>query len=380
MAKIIHQWWMFGAVIMQNTLTLRLIGKQLLSKVGGPKEAFQLTFEQTSGERFDYECGDSVALWPENDPADVEKILRHWKIDGQQEISGVAVGELLRKQYCIMHLTEHFLGAVREQLGGQDGDVFDRYRAENALQTASLEDMIDLFPSVKFTAEALLPLLKKIKPRLYSIASATALQADQMDLAIVVVRYENFRKRDRYGVASHYLCHRLPLQKPITAFITRSRFKLPADISKPIIMVGPGTGVAPFRAFLQERAVLRANGKGVGKNWLFFGEQYRASNFYYQNEFERWQASGDLAHLDLAFSRDQDYKIYVQDRMRERSEELWNWLCDGAYFYVCGDAAHMAKDVEIALLDIIRQYGDEDTPENFLRQLKQENRYQRDVY
>jgi sulfite reductase (NADPH) flavoprotein alpha-component len=365
---------------MQNTLTLRLVEKRLLSNLGSSKEAFHLTFEQTSGERFDYECGDSAALWPENDGADVEKILHHWNIDGSQELNGAAVRELLLKQYCVAHLTEHFLEAVREQLEGRDGDAFDRYHAENALQTASLEDIIDLFPSVKFTAEALLPLLKKMKPRLYSIASASALRANRMDLAIVVVHYENFRKRDRYGVASHYLCHRLPLQKPIPAFITRSRFKLPADASKPIIMVGPGTGIAPFRAFLQYRSLLRAKGEEVGKNWLFFGEQYRASNFYYQDEFERWQASSDLAYLDLAFSRDQDYKIYVQDRMRGRGEELWSWLRDGAYFYVCGEAAHMAKDVETALLEIIHHHGGVDSPENFLAQLKRENRYQRDVY
>jgi sulfite reductase (NADPH) flavoprotein alpha-component len=219
-----------------------------------------------------------------------------------------------------------------------------------------------------------------MKPRLYSIASATALRANRMDLAIVVVRYENFRKRERYGVASHHLCHRLPLRQPISAFIAHSKFKLPGDNSKDVIMVGPGTGIAPFRAFLQERAVLRAAGKVVGRNWLFFGEQYRASNFYYREEFEHWQASGDLTYLDLAFSRDQDYKIYVQDRMRERGGELWHWLRGGAHFYVCGEAAHMAKDVEHALLEIIRRHGGMDTPENFLRQLKEENRYQRDVY
>jgi sulfite reductase alpha subunit-like flavoprotein len=365
---------------MQDTLTLQLVGKQLLSQLGSSKEAFQLTFERTSGEDFDYRCGDSAALWPENDPDVVEKILVHWGIDGGQVLNGVALRELLQKQYCVTHLTEHFLEVVREQLSDQDGDVFDRYRAEDALQTASLCDVIDLFPSIKLTAETLLPLLKKMKPRLYSIASATALRASRMDLAIVVVRYENFRKQERYGVASNYLCHQLPMRQPISAFIVHSKFKLPVDSSKDIIMVGPGTGVAPFRAFLQERAVLRAKGEVVGRNWLFFGEQYRALNFYYREEFEHWQASGDLAYLDLAFSRDQDYKIYVQNRMHERGEELWHWLRGGAYFYVCGEAAHMAKDVERALLEIIHRYGGMDAPENFLQQLKEENRYQRDVY
>jgi sulfite reductase (NADPH) flavoprotein alpha-component len=244
-------------------------------------------------------------------------------------------------------------------------------------QTASLCDVIDLFPSIKFTAEELLSLLKKMKPRLYSIAS---MATDRMDLAVVVVRYENFRQCVRYGVTSHYLCHQLPPQQPISAFIAHSNFRLPKDASRDIIMVGPGTGIAPFRAFLQERAALRAAGEVVGKNWLFFGEQYRASNFYYREEFEHWQSSGNLSHLDLAFSRDQDYKIYVQDRMSERGEELWNWLRHGAYFYVCGEAAHMAKDVESTLLTIIHRHGAVDDPENFLKQLKRENRYQRDVY
>jgi sulfite reductase (NADPH) flavoprotein alpha-component len=365
---------------MQDTLTLQLVGKQLLSKSGGAKEAFHLTFEQVSGEPFDYRCGDSAALWPENDRDDMESILLHWGIEKEQRINDITMEELFQRQYCIAHLTERFLEAVREQLGRQEREVFDRYRDEHAFQTASLGDVIDLFPSVKFTAAELPPLLKKMKPRLYSIASATALRADRMDLAIVVVSYENFRKRNRYGVASHYLCHRLPLRKPIRAFIAHAKFGLPVDTSKDIIMVGPGTGIAPFRAFLQERAVLRTGGTAVGRNWLFFGEQYRASNFYYRDEFEHWQHSGDLTYLDLAFSRDQDYKIYVQDRMRERGEELWNWLRGGAYFYVCGEAAHMAKDVEGALLEIIHHHGGVDTPEKFLQHLKEENRYQRDVY
>jgi sulfite reductase (NADPH) flavoprotein alpha-component len=365
---------------MQDTLTLQLVGRQLLSKSGGAKEAFHLTFEQVSGEPFGYRCGDSVALWPENDRADVASILAHWGIEREQKVNAIAVEELLRRQYCIAHLTERFWEAVRGQLGDRERTIFDRYRDEDAFQTASLGDVIDLFPSLKFTAAELLSLLKKMKPRLYSIASATALRADRMDLAIVVVRYENFRKRDRHGVASHYLCHRLPLREPVRAFIAHAKFGLPVDTAKDIIMVGPGTGIAPFRAFLQERAVLRAEGAAVGRNWLFFGEQYEASNFYYRDEWEHWQVSGDLARLDLAFSRDQDYKIYVQDRLRERGEELWNWLHGGAYFYVCGEAAHMAKDVEGALLEIIHRHGGIDTPENFLQQLKGENRYQRDVY
>jgi sulfite reductase (NADPH) flavoprotein alpha-component len=362
---------------MRDTLTLQLVERRLLSGSSSPKEAFHLTFERVPAAKFDYQCGDSVAFWPENEADDVEKILAHFSIDPTQNTADGDVRELFLKHHCVTHLGEHFWEAVRERLAGVDREQFDRYRTENVLQTASLCDMIDLFPYVKFTAAELLPLLKKMQPRLYSIAS---MAAERMDLAVVVVRYERFKCGVRYGVASRYLCHRLPLYWPISAFIARSNFRLPEDVSRDIIMVGPGTGIAPFRAFLQERAAMRASGKTVGRNWLFFGEQYRASNFYYREEFERWQSSGDLVHLDLAFSRDQDYKIYVQDRMRERGEELWDWLVRGAYFYVCGEAAHMAKDVEGVLLDIIRRHGGVSDPENFLKQLKQKNRYQRDVY
>ncbi|MDR1434966.1 MAG: hypothetical protein LBI77_01000 [Puniceicoccales bacterium] len=363
---------------MRDRLALQLVGRHWLSEPDSPKEAFQLSFEHISGENFDYQCGDSLAVWPENPPEEVERILAHFAMEGQQKIDGIALSDWLRNQRCIAHLSDAFLESVRGQLGGEELEKFAAHG--EAFGTASLCDVIDLFPSLKFRAETLLPLLKKMQPRLYSIASAVSLQPKRLDLAIVVVKYKNFRNRDRYGVASHYLCHRLPLYKQTATFIAHSRFKLPQDISRDVIMVGPGTGIAPFRSFLQERAALRKAGKSVGENWLFFGEQHRASNFYYADELAHWQASGNLIHLDLAFSRDQEYKIYVQDRMRERGQELWKWLDRGAYFYVCGDAAHMAKDVEIALLDIIHQWGAMDAPLDFLKQLKKENRYQRDVY
>jgi sulfite reductase (NADPH) flavoprotein alpha-component len=365
---------------MRGELTLQLVEKKLLSGLDSPKEAFHLTFELIPQEVFDFQCGDSVGLWPENVADDIEKVLAHFDIDGAYKIDDIMVRELFQKQYCITHLTESLLDAIYEQLSGEERKRFEEYRSEHGFQTASLLDIIDLFPSVQLPLDNLLPLLKKMKPRLYSIASAVKYCKDRMDLAVVVVGYENFRGRKRYGVASHYLCHRLPLHKPIRGFIARSKFRLPVDYSRDVIMVGPGTGIAPFRAFLQERVVLRASGERVGRNWLFFGEQHRISNFYYEEEFEGWLKSGDLVHLDLAFSRDQSNKIYVQDRMREHGEALWEWITNGGYFYVCGEAAHMAKGVEAALLEIINKYGQIGDPENYLQQLKRENRYQRDVY
>ncbi|MDR2807206.1 MAG: hypothetical protein LBB11_03560 [Puniceicoccales bacterium] len=364
----------------QDLWTLRLIEKRYLSASHSPKEAFHLSFENVSGESFDHQCGDALALWPKNPPNAVEKIMTHFAIDKTEKVNDIPLQLLLEERYCITHLTQDFLSAVQQELSNEDKKKFEYYDNKNAFATASLVDIIDLFPSVKFKMEVLLPLLKTLKPRLYSIASASQFQPNRLDLAIVVVKYVNFRDKDRYGIASEYLCHRLPLHEKISAFIVRSKFKLPKDSARDIIMVGPGTGIAPFRSFLQERAVCAREGKAVGRHWLFFGEQHRALNFYYQSELEDWETSGHLTHLDLAFSRDKEYKIYVQDRMNERGQELWDWLNHGAYFYVCGNASHMAKDVEHALLTIIQQYGRIDNPEHFLKQLKKEARYQRDVY
>ncbi|MDR2200508.1 MAG: hypothetical protein LBN94_00110 [Puniceicoccales bacterium] len=365
---------------MRNDLMLQLVERRLLSAPNSQKEVFHLSFQKISGEDFDYQCGDSVALWPENSEQDVEKICHHFAIDGTQMVDSLSLRELLRIRHCITHLTEPLLEAVRQRLDEQDRENFDRYHHDNSLQTASLLDLIDLFPSIKLAAADLPLLLKKMQPRLYSIASAVSFCPNRLDLAVVVVCYKNFQNRDRYGVASHYLCHQLPVRKPIRALIIRSKFRLPEDLSRDVIMVGPGTGIAPFRSFLQERSFLRKAGKTVGRNWLFFGGQHRASNFYYQSELENWQNSGDLTNLDLAFSRDQDRKIYVQDRIEEKGQEVWNWLSGGAYFYVCGDATHMARDVDNALLRIVKRYGAIDDPESYLTRLREEKRYQRDVY
>jgi sulfite reductase (NADPH) flavoprotein alpha-component len=309
----------------------------------------------------------------------VSKILQHFAISENDAIGEKTIIEWLQKQYCLSHLTETFLDTIRTQLTRKECEIFDRYGEQNAFKTASLLDIIELFPSIKFSAEELLPLLKKMKPRLYSIASAQSMYPQQLQLIVAEVVYENFRQQKRYGVASHYICNELALGETIECAIVHAKFKLPEDYSRNVIMVGPGTGIAPFRAFLQERAVLRKQGKNVGENWLFFGDQYRNANFYYRQEFEQWQLDGNLSHLDLAFSRDQEHKIYVQDRMHKHGEELWNWLKCGAYFYICGDATYMAVDVEAKLKEIIHQYG-QINPDTFLAQLKSENRYQRDVY
>jgi sulfite reductase (NADPH) flavoprotein alpha-component len=362
-----------------ESVPIRLVERVLLSGPQSQKKVYHLVLSESTSETFDFRPGDSVALWPKNNRPMIGKILQHFAIAENYTVNGKTIVESLQRQYCLSHLTEAFLGAIRVRLTGKECEFFDRYGEQKAFETASLLDIVELFPSIKFSAEELLPLLKKMKPRLYSIASAQLMYPQQFQLIVAEVAYENFRQQRRYGVVSHYICSELALGEMIEGAIIHSKFKLPEDCSQNVIMVGPGTGVAPFRSFLQERAVLRKRGKNVGENWLFFGDQRRNDNFYYQEEFERWKSDGNLTYLDLAFSRDQAHKIYVQDRMREHGQELWNWLRGGAYFYVCGDAAHMAIDVEAALKEIIRQYGKVD-PDTFLKRLKAENRYQRDVY
>jgi sulfite reductase (NADPH) flavoprotein alpha-component len=223
------------------------------------------------------------------------------------------------------------------------------------------------------SAEQLLGSLKRLQPRLYSIASSAKAHPGEVHLTVSAVRYGT-----RKGVASTFLADRAS-DTPVPLFVQPTRhFRVPADGQRPIIMIGPGTGVAPFRAFLQER---RARGDG-GRNWLFFGEQRRASDFYYEDELLGYQADGLLTRLSLAFSRDQAEKIYVQQRLREEGAELWRWLQDGAHLYICGDASRMAKDVDRALHEVVAVHGglDEQGARDYISQMTREKRYLRDVY
>ena len=215
-------------------------------------------------------------------------------------------------------------------------------------------------------------------PRLYSIASSPKVYPSEIHLTVAVVRYQT-NGRDRVGVCSTFLAERALVGiTPAPVFVSHSHFGPPEDGAKDCIMIGPGTGIAPFRAFVQDRVASGAK----GRNWLFFGDQHRATDFLYEDEWQQCLAQGSLARLDTAFSRDQVLKVYVQDRMRESAAELWAWLQAGAYFYVCGDAKRMAKDVDTALHDIVMQQGGM-APEQaaeYVKQMKKEKRYQRDVY
>jgi sulfite reductase (NADPH) flavoprotein alpha-component len=241
--------------------------------------------------------------------------------------------------------------------------------------------VIDLLlenPAVKLTAAEFSALLKPLTPRLYSISSSPKAHAGQVHLTVNVVRYESFG-RARKGLASTFLADRVATETPVPVFIQTSHgFRLPANGGTPVIMVGPGTGVAPFRAFLHERCAVAA----AGKNWLLFGEQHAATDFYYRDELEKMFSDGHLTKLSTAFSRDRAEKIYVQNRMHENAVELWSWLEAGAHFYVCGDATRMAKDVDDALHKIIETAGGKsaDEAKSYVAKLKADKRYQRDVY
>ena len=239
-------------------------------------------------------------------------------------------------------------------------------------------DLLEEFPGVKLLPQELVDHLRRLMPRLYSIASSPVLHPGQVHLTVAPVRYESNGRR-RYGVCSTFLSDRVIRRKTlIPVFVAASHFGLPDDPAKDIIMVGPGTGVAPFRAFVQERVATKA----PGRNWLFFGDQHQKTDFLYGDEWKRFLAEGKMARVDLAFSRDQAHKIYVQDRIRENAAELWAWLKGGAIFYVCGDAHRMAKDVDAALHDVIVQQGGMDAAAavEYVKQLKKDKRYQRDVY
>ena len=249
---------------------------------------------------------------------------------------------------------------------------------ENYLWGLEIIDFLLDNPSTRFTVEEFVRTLRKLQPRLYSIASSLKAHPEQVHFLVASVRYES-HGRGREGVATTYLADRVTLGSEVSMFVHVAKgFRLPEDPSTPVIMVGPGTGLAPFRAYLEERGAAGA----PGKNWLFFGEQRRKCDFFYKEQLEELQKQGVLTRFDTAFSRDQPNKIYVQHRMLEQSKDIYDWLESGAHFFVCGDAARMAKDVDVALHQIIEKHGGK-TPEQaaeYVETLRKEKRYKRDVY
>ncbi len=291
------------------------------------------------------------------------------------------LAEALRTRLEIAKITPDLLRFVAERAGDRELRQLLRPDNKDALARWSwglqAVDLVGAFP-VRARATEWAGVLRRLQPRLYSISSSPLAHPDEVRLTVSVVRYANDLGRSRKGVCSAFLADNAD-DGPIPVFVQRSpHFRPPADPATPMIMLGPGTGVAPFVGFLEDR---QARGH-TGPNWLFFGEQREATDFYYREEIAAFQASGHLDRLDLAFSRDQRNKIYVQDRMREHGPRLWDWLRSGAHFYVCGDAGRMAKDVDAALREILTTHGGlaEDEAAAYLKQLVAEKRYVRDVY
>jgi sulfite reductase (NADPH) flavoprotein alpha-component len=291
----------------------------------------------------------------------------------------------LIEDYQITQPSKQFVQAIAER-GGEAAsllrelqDPLRKQDMEEYLWGMEYIDFLAGHQSIHFTPEEFVKLLRKLQPRLYSIASSQKAFPAEVHLTIAVVKYES-HGRHRKGVASTFLAERVGESDRVPVFVhTAKGFRLPEDGNTPIIMVGPGTGVAPFRAYLQDRKARGAR----GKNWLFFGEQRRGSDFLYEAEFTAHQADGLLTRLDTAFSRDQAHKVYVQNRLMENAAEVWKWIdAEGAHFFVCGDASRMAKDVDAALLKIVETEGGK-TPEEaaaYVEEMKKTKRYKRDVY
>jgi sulfite reductase (NADPH) flavoprotein alpha-component len=339
-----------------------------------------------------YTPGDAVGIQPTNRDGEVEAVLKALGFKGDEKVLDFfkkedTLDNALRTKLHIGKLTRGSVNSYAKiapertpgldflkGLAGQD----NKSRAEEYVWGREFLDLITEHPGGITDPQQLFTVLQRLTPRMYSIASSQAKFADTVHTTVRVVRYHT-HNRDRQGLCSGHLGERADAGATMPIFLhANANFRLPEDTDAPVIMVGPGTGVAPFRAFLEHR---QAYGH-KGGNWLFFGEQRSASDFLYKDEFQTMQADGTLTRLDTAFSRDQSKKIYVQDRMKENSEELFAWLERGAYFYVCGDASRMAKDVEQTLLDTIAN-GKNCSPEHaqdYLNELKKQKRYQLDVY
>ncbi|MFI8190128.1 molybdopterin-dependent oxidoreductase [Streptomyces sp. NPDC085946] len=364
----------------------RLVGNRLLSGPGAGKEVRRFTFD-TSGTDLTYEAGDALGVRPVNSAALVEEWLAVTGVDAGTAVEVGGVGEVpfaeaLRRHLDITRVTADLLRFVAEHAGG-DHELRRLLRPDNKDGLARWSwgrQAVDVVAEygVRASAGEWAGVLKKLQPRLYSISSSPLVDPHRVSLTVSVVRWDNLHGRPRGGVCSPFLADAGP-DTEVPVFVQRSpHFRPPADPATPMIMVGPGTGIAPFVGFLQERRALGHR----APNWLFFGEQHRATDFYYEDDLSELLAEGALTRLDTAFSRDQRTKVYVQDRMREHGPELWHWLRDGARFYVCGDASRMAKDVDRALRDIAVAHGGMSEAEAvaYVKQLAAEKRYVRDVY
>ena len=371
-----------------NPYKARLIANYSLTSEGSAKDTRHIVVDLgESG--INYVPGDSLGVIPRNFPKAVDELLAALALDPatpiDQPTGPISFRDLLINQYILNRVSKKFVKALLERLpeGDKKTQLAEIVGNEEAFDdyvfTRDYTDVLLEYPAT-FTAQEFLPLTNKIAPRLYSIASSPKAHPGEVHLTVAVVTYETHGRR-KYGIASGFLGYGQELNlNELPVYIQPTKhFHMPAH-DKNIIMVGPGTGIAPFRAFLEHRAIEGA----TGKTWLFFGDQKKATDFLYEKEFADMLEKGTLTRLDTAFSRDQAEKVYVQDRMHENGAEMWKWLQEGAYFYVCGDAKRMARDVHQKLIDIAQQHGGL-TPEAAKEYIevtfaKTEKRYLKDVY
>jgi sulfite reductase (NADPH) flavoprotein alpha-component len=374
-----------------NPFPARVLENRVLNGPGSAKETRHFVIGM-AGSGLHYKAGDSLGVFPSNRPEEVDAILAATGASGEEPVmlpkaaAQVPFREALYSKLALAGPTRRIV----ETLASKATDAAQKAKLDGLLAPESKDllagwlderefiDLLDEFPSARLSPQELVDHLRKLMPRLYSIASSPKVHPQEIHLTVAVARYET-NGRHRVGVCTTFLADRAVVgTTPTPVFVSHSHFGPPEDGAKDAIMVGPGTGIAPFRAFVQDRAASKA----TGRNWLFFGDQKRGTDFLYEEDWARWKADGVLTRLDTAFSRDQLDKVYVQDRMRENAAELWAWISAGAHFYVCGDAKRMAKDVDVALHDVIAGQGKMLPQEaaDYVKVMKKEKRYQRDVY
>ncbi|PEJ58990.1 sulfite reductase subunit alpha [Bacillus sp. AFS002410] len=370
-----------------NPFQAKVLKNINLNGTGSNKETRHIELS-LQGSGLTYDPGYALGVVPSNDPELVALLINEMK---WEEDVTVTVGKQDETLSLKEALTNYFEITLLSKKILQQAAVFTENEelqklllVENTNQLKEycygrdLLDMLRDFGPWKATAQEIVSILRKMTPRLYSIASSNAANPDEVHLTIGAVRY-TAHGRDRKGVCSVLCSERVSEGDTLPVYVQANKhFHLPEAEDKDIIMVGPGTGIAPFRSFIQERAVNKVN----GRSWLFFGDQHEASDFLYQSELEKYQKDGVLTKLDAAFSRDTDQKVYVQHKMLENSKELFEWIEKGAYFYVCGDKEYMAKDVNEALITIIQNEGTltREDAEAYLKDLQKQGRYLRDVY
>lgn len=369
----------------KNPFPAVLLDDIVLNGRGSVKETHHIELS-LEGSGLTYEPGDALGIYPTNAPDVIEALLNALHFNGEESVAvdgePCPLHEALFRHYEITTITrpmlQKYAALAQNPTLNRMLDDAGKQNLNDYLYGHEIIDLCTSFPCFELSPQAFVDCLRKLPPRLYSIASSLKQHPDEVHLTVATVRFHSYG-RDRKGVCSTYLADRIGEETTIPVYVDHNNnFKLPADPSTPVIMIGPGTGIAPFRAFVEEREALGAS----GKNWLFFGDQHFMTDFLYQAEWLRYLKNGVLTRMDVAFSRDQEHKIYVQQRMAENASDLYAWLQEGAHLYVCGDEKRMAQDVHKALIALIAAEGgmSEERAEEYVKTLQKENRYQRDIY